>query len=301
MNYHIPVMLEESLNGLNIKPDGKYVDLTFGGGGHSKSILKKLSLKGSLYSFDVDRDVLKNVDIIKNKSFHFIKANFRFFRNFLKLNGLNKVDGIIADLGLSSHQIDCKERGFSISGKNHLDMRMNMDLKFSAIDLLNNYDLKKLIHVFSKYGEIRNSIQLANSIVKIRSKKKIKTSIDLIKIIRPFTKKNKENRYYAQVFQALRIEINDEINALKDLLKQSPISLNKKGRLVIISYHSLEDRLVKNFINKGNLIGESEKDIYGNEIKFFKSINKKPIRPSLVEIDNNPRARSAKLRIGELI
>ena len=176
-----------------------------------------------------------------------------------------------------------------------------MDLKFSAIDLLNNYDLKKLIHVFSKYGEIRNSIQLANSIVKIRSKKKIKTSIDLIKIIRPFTKKNKENRYYAQVFQALRIEINDEINALKDLSKQSPISLNKKGRLVIISYHSLEDRLVKNFINKGNLIGESEKDIYGNEIKFFKSINKKPIRPSLVEIDNNPRARSAKLRIEELI
>ena len=164
-------MLKECINGLNIKPDGTYVDLTFGGGGHSKSILNKLSLKGSLYSFDVDEDVLKNVDLIKNKSFHFIKANFRFFRNFLKLNGLEKVDGIIADLGVSSHQIDSDKRGFSFRGENFLDMRMNLNLTFSAIDLLNNYNLERMVNVFSKYGEIRNSIQLANSIIKSRKKK----------------------------------------------------------------------------------------------------------------------------------
>ena len=301
MNYHIPVMLKECINGLNIKPDGTYVDLTFGGGGHSKSILNKLSLKGSLYSFDVDEDVLKNVGLIRNKSFHFIKANFRFFRNFLKLNGLEKVDGIIADLGLSSHQIDSEKRGFSFRGKNFLDMRMNLNLTFSATDLLNNYNLEKLINVFSKYGEIRNSIQLANSIIKNRTKKKIKTNIDLINIIKSFANRNKENKYYSQVFQALRIEINDEINALKDLLIQSPPSLNDNGRLVIVSYHSLEDRLVKNFIKKGNFLGQPEKDLYGNEKLFFKSINKKPITPKLDEIENNPRARSAKLRIGELI
>ena len=301
MNYHIPVMLKECINGLNIKPDGTYVDLTFGGGGHSKSILNKLSLKGSLYSFDVDEDVLKNVDLIKNKSFHFIKANFRFFRNFLKLNGLEKVDGIIADLGVSSHQIDSDKRGFSFRGENFLDMRMNLNLTFSAIDLLNNYNLEKMVNVFSKYGEIRNSIQLANSIIKNRTKKKIKTNIDLINIIKSFANRNKENKYYSQVFQALRIEINDEINSLKDVLIQSPSSLNDNGRLVIISYHSLEDRLVKNFIKKGNFLGQPEKDLYGNEKLFFKSINKKPIRPKLDEIENNPRARSAKLRIGELI
>jgi len=301
MNYHIPVMLKECINGLNIKPDGTYVDLTFGGGGHSKSILNKLSLKGSLYSFDVDEDVLKNVDLIKNKSFHFIKANFRFFRNFLKLNGLEKVDGIIADLGVSSHQIDSDKRGFSFRGENFLDMRMNLNLTFSAIDLLNNYNLEKMVNVFSKYGEIRNSIQLANSIIKNRTKKKIKTNIDLINIIKSFANRNKENKYYSQVFQALRIEINDEINSLKDVLIQSPSSLNDNGRLVIISYHSLEDRLVKNFIKKGNFLGQPEKDLYGNEKLFFKSINKKPIRPKLEEIENNPRARSAKLRIGELI
>ena len=301
MNYHIPVMLKECINGLNIKPDGTYVDLTFGGGGHSKSILNKLSLKGSLYSFDVDEDVLKNVDLIKNKSFHFIKANFRFFRNFLKLNGLEKVDGIIADLGVSSHQIDSDKRGFSFRGENFLDMRMNLNLTFSAIDLLNNYNLERMVNVFSKYGEIRNSIQLANSIIKSRKKKNIKTNIDLINIIKSFANRNKENKYYSQVFQALRIEINDEINSLKDVLIQSPSSLNDNGRLVIISYHSLEDRLVKNFIKKGNFLGQPEKDLYGNEKLFFKSINKKPIRPKLDEIENNPRARSAKLRIGELI
>ena len=279
MNYHIPVMLKECINGLNIKPDGTYVDLTFGGGGHSKSILNKLSLKGSLYSFDVDEDVLKNVDLIKNKSFHFIKANSRFFRNFLKLNGLEKVDGIIADLGVSSHQIDSDKRGFSFRGENFLDMRMNLNLTFSAIDLLNNYNLERMVNVFSKYGEIRNSIQLANSIIKSTKKKNIKTNIDLINIIKSFANRNKENKYYSQVFQALRIEINDEINSLKDVLIQSPSSLNDNGRLVIISYHSLEDRLVKNFIKKGNFLGQPEKDLYGNEKLFFKSINKKPIRP----------------------
>lgn len=294
-------MLEESLNGLNIKPDGTYVDLTFGGGGHSNSILSNLSEKGSLYSFDVDADALINVDIIKNNSFNFIEGNFRFFGNFLKLKGKKKVDGIIADLGISSHQIDTEERGFSIRGINNLDMRMNAALQISASDLLNTYKLEKLIRIFSEYGEIRNSIQLANFIVKKRSLKKIKTNLDLIDIIKPFAIKNRENKYYAKVFQALRIEVNDEINALKDFLIQTPQTLNDKGRLVIISYHSLEDRLVKNFINKGNFIGESKKDLYGNEKLFFKPINKKPITPKFTEIKNNPRARSAKMRIGKLI
>ena len=301
MDYHIPVMLKESINGLNIKPDGIYVDLTFGGGGHSKFILQKLSSNGSLFAFDVDKDVIKNVEKIKNKSFHFIKSNFRFFRNHLKENGLNKVDGILADLGISSHQINSNQRGFTFKGDEKLDMRMNNDLEFNASDLLNTYNKDQLINIFSKYGEIKNSKQLANSIVRLRRKKKIENTIDLIGIINPFSKKNREEKYYAKVFQAIRIEINDEINSLKDLLIQSKISLNKKGRLVVISYHSLEDRLVKNFINKGNFIGEVEKDFYGNQIRVFKSISKKPIIPSKKEIIKNPRSRSAKLRIGEII
>ena len=301
MDYHIPVMLKESINGLNIKPDGIYVDLTFGGGGHSKFILQKLSSNGSLFAFDVDKDVIKNVEKIKNKSFHFIKSNFRFFRNHLKENGLNKVDGILADLGISSHQINSNQRGFTFKGDEKLDMRMNNDLEFNAIDLLNTYNKDQLINIFSIYGEIKNSKQLANSIVRLRRKKKIEKTIDLIGIINPFSKKNREEKYYAKVFQAIRIEINDEINSLKDLLLQSKISLNKKGRLVVISYHSLEDRLVKNFINKGNFIGEVEKDFYGNQIRVFKSISKKPIIPSKKEIIKNPRSRSAKLRIGEII
>ncbi len=301
MDYHIPVMLKESINGLNIKPDGIYVDLTFGGGGHSKFILKKLSSNGSLFAFDIDNDVIKNVEKIKNKSFHFIKSNFRFFRNHLKENGLSKVDGILADLGISSHQINSNQRGFSFKGNEKLDMRMNNDLEFNAIDLLNTYNKDQLINIFSIYGEIKNSKQLANSIVRLRRKKKIEKTIDLIGIINPFSKKNREEKYYAKVFQAIRIEINDEINSLKDLLLQSKTSLNKKGRLVVISYHSLEDRLVKNFINKGNFIGEVEKDFYGNQIRVFKSISKKPIIPSKKEIIKNPRSRSAKLRIGEII
>ncbi len=301
MNYHIPVMLKESINGLNIKPDGIYLDLTFGGGGHSKFILQKLSSNGSLFAFDVDKDVIKNVKKIKNKSFHFIKSNFRFFRNHLKINGLSKVDGILADLGISSHQINSNQRGFSFQGDEKLDMRMNNDLAFNAVDLLNTYNKDQLINVFSKYGEIKNSIQLANSIIRIRRNKKIEKTIDLIGIINPFSKKNREQKYYAKVFQAIRIEINDEINSLKDLLLQSKISLNKKGRLVVISYHSLEDRLVKNFINKGSFIDEVEKDFYGNQIRIFKSISKKPITPSKKEIIKNPRSRSAKLRIGEII
>ena len=301
MDYHIPVMLKESINGLNIKPDGIYVDLTFGGGGHSKFILQKLSSNGSLFAFDIDNDVIKNVEKIKNKSFHFIKSNFRFFRNHLKENGLRKVDGILADLGISSHQINSNQRGFTFKGDEKLDMRMNNDLEFNAIDLLNTYNKDQLINIFSIYGEIKNSKQLANSIVRLRRKKKIEKTIDLIGIINPFSKKNREEKYYAKVFQAIRIEINDEINSLKDLLLQSKISLNKKGRLVVISYHSLEDRLVKNFINKGNFIGEVEKDFYGNQIRVFKSISKKPIIPSKKEIIKNPRSRSAKLRIGEII
>ena len=301
MDYHIPVMLKESINGLNIRPDGIYVDLTFGGGGHSKFILKKLSSNGSLFSFDVDKDVIKNVNDIKNKSFHFIKANFRFFRNHLKISGVSKVDGILADLGISSHQINSNIRGFSFKGDEKLDMRMDNDLEFNAVDLLNTYNKDELINIFSKYGEIRNSIQLSNSIIRNRKKKKIEKTIDLIKIINPFVKKLREEKYYAKVFQAIRIEINDEINSLKDFLLQSKISLNKKGRLVVISYHSLEDRLIKNFINKGNFIGEVEKDFYGNQIRIFKSICKKPITPSKNEIIKNPRSRSAKLRIGEII
>ena len=201
MDYHIPVMLKESINGLNIKPDGIYVDLTFGGGGHSKFILQKLSSNGSLFAFDVDKDVIKNVEKIKNKSFHFIKSNFRFFRNHLKENGLNKVDGILADLGISSHQINSNQRGFTFKGDEKLDMRMNNDLEFNAIDLLNTYNKDQLINIFSIYGEIKNSKQLANSIVRLRRKKKIEKTIDLIGIINPFSKKTEKKSIMQKYFK----------------------------------------------------------------------------------------------------
>ena len=293
MNYHVPVLLNESISGLSIKPTGTYIDLTFGGGGHTKYILKSLEKKGKLFSFDTDADSFKINSINGNNNFEFIDSNFRYFDLHLKQRGIEKVDGIFADLGVSSHQIDVLSRGFSYKGKAELDMRMNLNNKKNAQTILNDYDESDLDKLFFNYGDFKNSRLIAKNIVEYRKKKKIKYNSDLIEILNNLFDKN--------VFQSIRIEVNDEINALKEMLLKSKDFLKIKGRLVIISYHSIEDRIVKNFINKSNFDSTFKTDFYGNKKIFFKSINKKPLVPSEEEIKINPRSRSAKLRIGELI
>lgn len=295
--YHIPVLRDACIEGLNINPDGIYVDLTFGGGGHSRAIFDKLSSKGALYAVDQDEDALRNVWDAPN--FHFIQSNFSFIQNQLRLRGVSKVDGILADLGVSSHQFDEGERGFSIRNEGALDMRMNASANLNAADLLNDSDEESLTSIFRKYGEIKNARRLSYEIVKFRQSNSLKTTQELISFLGDFAPKFKENRYYAQVFQAIRIEVNQEIKALEDFLGQSEGLIAPGGRLVVLSYHSLEDRLVKNFIKKGNLEGELKKDFYGNPLKPFTEINRKPIVPSDNEQLENSRSRSAKLRIGE--
>ncbi len=295
--YHIPVLRDACIEGLNINPDGIYVDLTFGGGGHSRAIFDKLSSKGALYAVDQDEDALRNVWDAPN--FHFIQSNFSFIQNQLRLRGVSKVDGILADLGVSSHQFDEGERGFSIRNEGALDMRMNASANLNAADLLNDSDEESLTSIFRKYGEIKNARRLSYEIVKFRQSNSLKTTQELISFLGDFAPKFKENRYYAQVFQAIRIEVNQEIKALEDFLGQSEGLIAPGGRLVVLSYHSLEDRLVKNFIKKGNLEGELKKDFYGNPLKPFTEINRKPIVPSDKEQLENSRSRSAKLRIGE--
>jgi len=295
--YHIPVLRDACVEGLAINPDGVYVDVTFGGGGHSRAIFDKLSSKGSLYAVDQDKDALRNVWEAPN--FHFIQSNFSFIQNQLKLRGVSKVDGILADLGVSSHQFDEGVRGFSIRNEGALDMRMNASAELNAADLLNNSDEEELTSIFRKYGEIKNARRLSYEIVKFRQSNSLKTTQELISFLGDFAPKFKENRYYAQVFQAIRIEVNQEIKALEDLLRQSESLIAPGGRLVVLSYHSLEDRLVKNFIKKGNLEGELEKDFFGNPLKSFTEINRKPIIPDEKEQAENTRSRSAKLRIGE--
>ena len=301
MNYHVPVLLNESISGLSIKPTGTYIDLTFGGGGHTKYILKLLEKKGKLFSFDTDADSFKINSINGNNNFEFIDSNFRYFDLHLKQRGIKKVDGIFADLGVSSHQIDTLSRGFSYKGKAELDMRMNSNNKKNAQTILNDYNENDLDKLFFNYGDFKNSRLIAKNIVEYRKKKKIKYNSDLIEILNNLFDKNVNFKFLSRLFQSIRIEVNDEINALKEMLLKSKDFLKIKGRLVIISYHSIEDRIVKNFINKSNFDSTFKTDFYGNKKIFFKSINKKPLVPSEEEIKINPRSRSAKLRIGELI
>ncbi len=295
--YHVPVMLHQCVDGLAIKPDGNYVDVTFGGGGHSKEILKHLNEQGMLYGFDQDSDAKANASEIENRSFTFVQANFRHLKRYLKLHGVAQVDGILADLGISSHQIDAETRGFSIRGNADLDMRMDRNAKLSAKEVVNTYSEEQLHKLLGIYGEIKNAKTAAARIVSQRFGGDIKTTGELMELLKPIAPRNRENKYFAQVFQAIRIEVNDEMGALEDFLTQAAEVIRPGGRLVVESYHSLEDRMVKNFINKGKVFGEVEKDFFGNELKPFKALNRKPIVADQQELTKNSRSRSAKLRI----
>ncbi|HQW21878.1 MAG TPA: 16S rRNA (cytosine(1402)-N(4))-methyltransferase RsmH [Bacteroidia bacterium] len=296
--YHEPALLNECIEALDIKPDGVYVDVTFGGGGHSKEILKRLGDKGRLIAFDQDEDAERNA--IKDPRFVLVRQNYRFLKNFLRYYDAIPVDGILADLGISSYQINEAERGFSIRYEAELDMRMNRESKVTAADILNQYSEEKLLKIFSQYGEVHNSKTLAKKIVEVRKETKL-THIDQFKeAIRPCVDKQAESQYYAKVFQALRIEVNEELESLKEMLLETANVLATQGRLVVLSYHSLEDRLVKNIIAKGQFEGEVEKDVFGNQKNNpFKAINRKPIEATEEEVKRNPRSRSAKLRIAE--
>jgi len=300
MSYHRPVMLKECIEALNINPKGVYVDVTFGGGGHSLAILERLK-EGRLIAFDQDEDAKKQSENIKSRSFTFCQANFRYMKKYLKLNGVTKVDGILADLGISSHQIDSPERGFSTRYDGPLDMRMDTKGDLTAASLLNKYSEAELHKILGMYGEIKNAKTAAKLITQHRVSKPFSRTEDLKKALQTIAPRGKENKYFAQVFQALRIEVNHEMQALEDFLHQCGEVMAEGGRLVVMSYHSLEDRLVKNFINKGKMFGEVEKDFYGNEIKPFEAVNRKPIEASKEEIESNNRARSAKLRVAERI
>ena len=298
MGYHEAVLLDESVAGLSIQPNGIYVDVTFGGGGHSKSILQQLE-NGKLFAFDQDSDAQKNG--IDDNRLVLIAENFRFIKKFLRLEGINEVDGILADLGVSSHQFDTAERGFSIREDGDLDMRMNRDQELSAKTIVNQYELNDLSRIFRQFGELNNAYALAKSIVSYREDKIIFTTEDLKKAVKHHVPPHKKNKILAQLFQAIRIEVNDELNALKEMLSQSVDLLKKGGRLSVISYHSLEDRLVKNLIKSGNFEGQIEKDFYGVPNVTLKSINRRPVTASQEELSSNPRSRSAKLRVGEKI
>lgn len=295
--YHIPVLLNESVNALNIKPDGIYVDVTFGGGGHSRRILECLGENGRLYAFDQDEDAAKNV--IDDRRFTFIQQNFRYMKNFLQLYCGGKVDGILADLGVSSYQFDTPEKGFSIRYNGRLDMRMNKNAAVDAANIVNTYDVTTLASVLSRYGELRNAMAIADAVVMAREVKPIETTDELKEAVARFLPRGSENKVLAQIFQALRIEVNEEMKVLELFLGQCADVLNPGGRLVVLSYHSLEDRLVKNFMKTGNADGNLEKDFFGNQITPYKLLSSKPIVPSDDEIQVNNRARSAKLRVAE--
>lgn len=297
MEYHNPVLLKESVDGLNIKPDGVYVDVTFGGGGHSKEILSRLNENGKLLAFDQDEDAQKNS--IDDSRFTLIPQNFRFIKRYLRFYGVKKVDGVLADLGVSSHQFDEAERGFSTRFDADLDMRMNQGDELSAYQVVNSYDEEQLSNVLFQYGELRNARALAKKIVEKRSEEVIKTSFQLKEVLSQYVPKAKEHKILAQIFQGIRIEVNQEIEVLKEFLLQIPEILNEEGRLSVISYHSLEDRLVKRFIRDGMFEGSPEKDFYGNISVPMKKVGKL-IVPNAKEIKENNRARSAKLRIATL-
>ncbi|WP_103864699.1 16S rRNA (cytosine(1402)-N(4))-methyltransferase RsmH [Aquimarina sp. I32.4] len=298
MEYHNPVLLKKTVDGLAVEPNGIYVDVTFGGGGHSKEILKRLGAEGRLYAFDQDQDALGNA--IDDERFTLINENFRFIKRFLRFHGIRKVDGILGDFGVSSHQFDVAERGFSTRFEADLDMRMNQSGKISAYNIINEYEEVDLRRMFLQYGELRNAPKLARAIVGARKDQDVKTSAVLKEILSPFLPKHREHKVMAQIYQAIRIEVNQEIEVLKEFLQQTTGLLNPGGRISLISYHSLEDRLVKRFIRNGMFEGEPEKDLYGNMTVPFKKVGGL-IVPDESEIKENNRARSAKLRIAKKI
>ena len=298
--YHTPVLLDESVSGLNIRTGGVYLDLTFGGGGHSGEILRRLDVDGRLLGFDQDEDAAANVP--DDSRFIFVNHNFRYLRNFVRYYGYEEVDGILADLGVSSHEFDEADRGFSFRFDAELDMRMNRRNRLTAATVLNTYDREQLTAIFKDYGEVENARRLSDAIVKARSSAEIRTSEEFMQAIACCVPKAKEKKYLAKVYQALRIEVNGELGALKQMMRQAMDVLKPGGRLVVITYHSLEDRMVKNFLKSGNADGKVEKDfVFGSVRHDFELVNRKVIVPSEEEIERNPRARSAKLRIAEKV
>ncbi len=298
-NYHDPVLLKASVDGLNLKGDDVVVDVTFGGGGHSREIIKRLGDKGKLYGFDQDEDAVKNS--LEDERFVLVRHNFRYLKNYLKMYNAIPVDAVLADLGVSSHQFDEGERGFSIRFDGPLDMRMNVNAKLTAKQVVNEYDEENLLRIFRAYGEIKNAWKLVQELMKARTLAEINTTQELCEVAQACVPGKMRNKYLAQVFQALRIEVNDEMGALRSLLEQCYEVIKPGGRLVVITYHSLEDRMVKNFIKNGKIDGELEKDFYGNPLLKFKAVNRKPIVATAEELQQNNRARSAKLRIAEKI
>ena len=295
--YHVPVLLQESIDGLDIKPDGVYVDVTFGGGGHSREILKRLGEKGHLYGFDQDEDAEGNIP--NDDRFTFVRSNFRYLRNWMRYYGIEYIDGLLADLGVSSHHFDDETRGFSFRFDAPLDMRMNKRASMTAADILNNYEEEQLSEIFYIYGELKNARKLAAAIVKARNEKTIMTTGDLMEVTEKLLQREREKKETAKLFQALRIEVNHEMDALKDLLNGAETVLRKGGRLSVITYHSLEDRIVKNFMKAGNVEGKIQQDFFGHINSPFQQVGNKVITPTEVEQQQNPRSRSAKLRIAE--
>lgn len=299
--YHVPVLLKESVDGLQIGKGGCYVDVTFGGGGHSREILSRLDASGHLYSFDQDADAEMNAEGFDKEKFTFVRSNFRFLKSFMKYHGIEQIDGLLADLGVSSHHFDDSERGFSFRFDSALDMRMNQRGGKTAADIVNTYDEKRLADILYLYGELKQSRRIASAIVKARQANKIVKTDDFIDIISPFFRNEREKKDMAKVFQALRIEVNHEMDALRDMLKGATEILKPGGRLVVISYHSLEDRIVKNLMKTGNVDGKEDKDFFGKVNAPFRLVNRQVITPSADEMARNSRSRSAKLRIAEKI
>ena len=295
--YHIPALLKESINGLDIKPEGIYADVTFGGGGHSRAIMSALGPEGRLYGFDQDIDAQANS--INDSRFTFVYSNFRFLRNFMLYYGVEHLDGIMADLGVSFHHFDSPDRGFSFRADGPLDMRMNRNATLTAAKIIDEYTVDQLTQLFRLYGELRQSRQIAQTIEKARRQAPITSTARLLDVIRPCIDPKHEKKELAQVFQALRIEVNDEMDALRQFLEQALLTLKPGGRLCVITYHSLEDRLVKNFMRSGNFDGKIETDFYGRSLAPFRLLTSKPVSPGLDEVDRNPRSRSAKLRIAQ--
>lgn len=301
-NYHVPVLLNESIDGLNIHKGGIYVDVTFGGGGHSREILSRLDETSHLYSFDQDEDAERNIDDrIKGGKFTFVRSNFRYLTNWMRYHGVDGIDGLLADLGVSSHHFDDETRGFSFRFDAPLDMRMNKRAGKTAADIINDYDEEQLADIFYLYGELKTSRRIASTLVKQRADKRIETTQDFLNAVAPLFNKEREKKDMAKLFQALRIEVNHEMDALKEMLYSATALLKPGGRLSVITYHSLEDRMVKNVMKTGNAEGKAEQDFFGRTTCPFKLINNKVIVPSAEEVEINPRSRSAKLRIAEKI
>lgn len=306
ITYHVPVLLKESISGLNIRPNGIYVDVTFGGGGHSKAILAQLGSTGKLFGFDQDLDAMQNIslqgnEILRQDNFTFVRSNFRYLKNWMQYYGIEQIDGVLADLGVSSHHFDDEDRGFSFRFDAPLDMRMNTKAQHTAADIVNTYDEERLADIFFFYGELKNARRIASTLVKARAKKPISTTYNLMKAVEPLFQREREKKELAKLFQALRIEVNHEMDALKDMLESATALLCKGGRLSVITYHSLEDRMVKNMMKAGNIQGKVEKDFFGKTSSPYKLINNKVVVPTKEEQQCNPRSRSAKLRVAEKI